>query len=271
MAVGRGTGAAPAGIREQASHPRRVLIRGLRYAVRGREILKGIELDVQPGEIMAVMGVSGGGKTTLLKCVGGLVRPTSGEIFIGDTEIAHLSESALNQVRRRMGMVFQYAALFDSLTVYENVGFGLRYHGERDEAKIRAVVEEKLTAVGMEGTERLYPAELSGGMRKRVGLARALATNPDVLLYDEPTSGLDPVVATIIDELIVGVRNRLGVTSIVVSHHIPSIFKISDRVAMLNEGRLAAVGTVPEIRDSQDPVVRQFVEGRADGPIHVTG
>jgi phospholipid/cholesterol/gamma-HCH transport system ATP-binding protein len=270
-AMRRGAGAAPADTREQASHPCRVMIRDLRFTVRGREILKGIDLEVQPGEIMAVMGVSGGGKTTLLKCVGGLLRPTSGEVFIGDVEIAHLSESALNQVRRRIGMVFQYAALFDSLTVYENVSFGLRYHGVRDETKIRAVVEEKLTAVGMEGTERLYPAELSGGMRKRVGLARALATNPDVLLYDEPTSGLDPVVATIIDELIVGVRNRLGVTSIVVSHHIPSIFKISDRVAMLNEGRLAAVGTVPEIRDSQDPVVRQFVEGRADGPIHVTG
>jgi phospholipid/cholesterol/gamma-HCH transport system ATP-binding protein len=248
-----------------------VLVRDLRYAVRGREILTGVNLEVQPGELVSIMGVSGGGKTTLLKCIGGLVRPTAGEIFIGDTEIAHLSESELNRVRRRIGMVFQYAALFDSLNVYDNVSFGLRYHGERDEAKIRAVVAEKLAAVGMEGTERMMPAELSGGMRKRVGLARALATDPDLLLYDEPTSGLDPVVATVIDELIVQVRDQLGVTSIVVSHHIPSIFKISDRVAMLNDGRLVAVGTVPEIRDSQDPVVRQFVEGRAEGPIHVVG
>jgi phospholipid/cholesterol/gamma-HCH transport system ATP-binding protein len=254
-----------------AVHACEVRVHDLHYAIRGREILKGIDLEVRPGEIMSIMGVSGGGKTTLLKCIGGLLRPTSGEIYIGETEIAHLNETALNQVRLRLGMVFQYAALFDSLTVYENVAFGLRYHGERDDAKIRAVVEEKLGAVGMEGTERLYPAELSGGMRKRIGLARALATDPDLLLYDEPTSGLDPVVATVIDELIVDVRDRLGVTSIVVSHQISSIFKISDRVAMLNEGHLAAVGTVAEIRDSQDPVVRQFVEGRADGPIHVIG
>lgn len=257
--------------RARVAHGCFVAVRDLRYAVRGREILTGINLAVHPGEIVSIMGVSGGGKTTLLKCIGGLVRPASGEIFIGDTEIAHLSESELNRVRRRIGMVFQYAALFDSLNVYENVSFGLRYHGERDEAKIRAVVKEKLVAVGMEGTERMMPAELSGGMRKRVGLARALATDPDLLLYDEPTSGLDPVVATVIDELIVQVRDRLGVTSIVVSHHIPSIFKISDRVAMLNDGRLVAVGTVPEIHDSQDPVVRQFVEGRAEGPIQVTG
>jgi phospholipid/cholesterol/gamma-HCH transport system ATP-binding protein len=261
----------PSPVATPTAHACEVRVLDLHYAVRGREILKGIDLQVEPGEIISIMGVSGGGKTTLLKCIGGLIRPTSGQIFIGEAEIAHLNESALNGVRRRLGMVFQYAALFDSLTVFENVGFGLRYQGERDEEKIRAVVEEKLAAVGMEGTERLYPAELSGGMRKRVGLARALATDPDLLLYDEPTSGLDPVVATIIDELIVSVRDRLGVTSIVVSHHIPSIFKISDRVAMLNEGRLAAVGTVAEIRDSQDPVVRQFVEGRAEGPIHVMG
>lgn len=249
----------------------RVQVRGLKYAVGGREILAGIDLEVQPGEILAIMGLSGSGKSTLLKCITGLLRPTEGEVWIGDVEIAHLSEAALNRVRRRMGMVFQYAALFDSLTVYENVAFGLRHHGERDEAKIQAVVAEMLEAVQMVGTEHLFPAELSGGMRKRVGLARALATRPDLLLYDEPTSGLDPVVATIIDQLIVGVRDRMGVTSMIVSHHIPSIFAIADRVGMLLDGRLIALGSVAEIRDSDDPRVRQFVEGRAEGPIQVAG
>ena len=216
------------------------------------------------------MGLSGGGKTTFLKCCAGLIRPAGGEIYIGDTEIVRLGESQLNTVRRRIGMVFQYAALFDSMNVYENVAFGLRHHSDLTEAEIRRVVEEKLEAVGMPGTERLMPAELSGGMRKRIGLARALATNPEVLFYDEPTSGLDPVVATLIDELIVHVRDTLGVTSIIVSHTIPSILRISDRIAMLYGGRFIAVGSPDEIRHTADPVVRQFIEGRSDGPIQVT-
>ena len=247
-----------------------VSVRGLRYEIAGRTILDGVGLEIAPKEIMAVMGMSGGGKTTFLKCCAGLSRPAAGEIYIGDTEIVHLGESQLNTVRQRIGMVFQYAALFDSLNVYENVAFGLRYHSDLTEAEIRRVVEEKLEAVGMPGTERLLPAELSGGMRKRIGLARALATNPEVLFYDEPTSGLDPVVATLIDELIVQARDALGVTSVVVSHTIPSIFRISDRIAMLYGGHFIAVGSPEEIRQSNDPVVRQFIEGRSDGPIHVT-
>jgi phospholipid/cholesterol/gamma-HCH transport system ATP-binding protein len=247
-----------------------VTVRGLRYEIAGRTILDGVDLAIHDREVMAVMGLSGGGKTTFLKCCAGLVRPTGGEIFIGDTEIARLGESQLNSVRRRIGMVFQYAALFDSMNVYENVAFGLRHHSDLTEAEIRRVVEEKLEAVGMVGSERLMPAELSGGMRKRVGMARALATNPEVLFYDEPTSGLDPVVATLIDELIVHVRDTLGVTSVVVSHTISSIFRISDRIAMLYGGRFLAVGTPDEIRQNNDPVVRQFIEGRSEGPIHVT-
>jgi phospholipid/cholesterol/gamma-HCH transport system ATP-binding protein len=247
-----------------------VTVRNLRYDIGGRTILKGVSLGIEPREIMAVMGMSGGGKTTFLKCCAGLARPTAGEIYIGDTEIVRLSESQLNSVRRRIGMVFQYAALFDSMTVYENVAFGLRHNSDLSEAEIRKVVEEKLDAVGMPGTERLMPAELSGGMRKRIGLARALAVNPEVLFYDEPTSGLDPVVATLIDELIVRVRDTLGVTSVVVSHTIPSIFRIADRIAMLYEGQFEAVGTPEEIRNCDDPVVRQFIEGRSEGPIQVT-
>ncbi len=247
-----------------------VSVRDLRYDIGGRTILNDVSLEVAPREIMAVMGMSGGGKTTFLKCCAGLTRPTSGQIFIGDTEIVHLSEGQLNTVRRRIGMVFQYAALFDSMSVYENVAFGLRHNSDLSEAEIRKVVAEKLDAVGMAGTERLLPAEMSGGMRKRIGLARALATNPEVLFYDEPTSGLDPVVASLIDELIMQVRDSLGVTSIVVSHTIPSIFRIADRIAMLYNGRFELVGTPAEIRGDSSPIVRQFIEGRSDGPIHVT-
>jgi phospholipid/cholesterol/gamma-HCH transport system ATP-binding protein len=242
----------------------------MRYEIAGRTILHDVDLAIESREVMSVMGLSGGGKTTFLKCCAGLIRPSGGEIFIGDTDIVRLGESQLNSVRRRMGMVFQYAALFDSMNVFENVAFGLRHHSDLTEAEIRRVVEEKLEAVGMPGSERLMPAELSGGMRKRIGLARALAMNPEVLFYDEPTSGLDPVVATLIDELIVHVRDTLGVTSIVVSHTIPSIFRISDRIAMLYGGRFIAVGSPEEIRQSADPVVRQFIEGRSEGPIHVT-
>jgi phospholipid/cholesterol/gamma-HCH transport system ATP-binding protein len=247
-----------------------VRVHELQFAVPGRMILDHLSLDIGAGEIMAVMGMSGGGKTTFLKCCAGLTRPTAGEIYIGETEIAGLSESQLNTVRRRLGMVFQYAALFDSMNVYENVAFGLRHHSDLSEAEIRQVVAEKMEAVGMGGTERLFPAELSGGMRKRIGMARALAVNPEVLLYDEPTSGLDPVVATLIDELIVHVRDTLGVTSVVVSHTIPSIFRIADRIAMLYDGRFEAVGTPEEMRNSSNEVVRQFIEGRSDGPIQVT-
>jgi len=247
-----------------------VRVRDLRYEISGRVILNGVSLEIAPGEIMAVMGLSGGGKTTFLKCCAGLIRPVAGEIYIGETEIVRLGESQLNTVRRRIGMVFQYAALFDSMNVYENVAFGLRHHSDLTEAEIRQVVAERLEAVGMSGTERLMPAELSGGMRKRIGLARALATNPEVLLYDEPTSGLDPVVGSLIDELIVRVRDTLGVTSVVVSHHIPSIFRTADRIAMLYGGRFETVGTPDEIRRSESPVVRQFIEGRSEGPIQVT-
>jgi phospholipid/cholesterol/gamma-HCH transport system ATP-binding protein len=245
-------------------------VRNLRFEIAGRAILDGVSLEIAPREIMAVMGISGGGKTTFLKCCAGLLRPTSGEIYIGETEIAQLGESQLNSVRRRIGMVFQYAALFDSMSVYDNVAFGLRQNSHLSEPEIRKVVEEKLEAVGMLHTGRLMPAELSGGMRKRIGMARALATNPEVLFYDEPTSGLDPVVASLIDGLIVRVRDTLGVTSVVVSHTIASIFRISDRVAMLYDGRFEAVGTPDEIRQCTDPVVRQFIEGRSDGPIQVT-
>jgi phospholipid/cholesterol/gamma-HCH transport system ATP-binding protein len=248
-----------------------VSVRGLHHELGGRPILRRVDLEVEPGEVVAVMGISGSGKTTLLKCLGGLLRPGGGEIWIGEQEITRLNEGELNAQRRKMGMVFQYAALFDSLTVFENVAFGLKYNGKYSERELRDAAREQLAAVGLEETEDLYPAQLSGGMRKRVGLARALATDPEVVFYDEPTSGLDPVVARVIDDLIVRVRDRLGVTSVIVSHDVQSVLRSTDRVALLHGGEIVEYAPPEEIRRSKNPVVRQFVEGRADGPIQIVG
>jgi phospholipid/cholesterol/gamma-HCH transport system ATP-binding protein len=246
-----------------------IKVRDLQYEVSHKQVLKGVNLHVGRGEILSVMGMSGCGKTTLLHCIGGLVRPESGEIWIGDSQITGMREEELNQVREHMGMVFQYAALFDSLSVFENVAFGLRRRRRMPIEDIRKIVAEKLALVGLPGTEQLMPSQLSGGMAKRVGLARAIALTPEILLYDEPTSGLDPVIASVIDELIMEMRDKLGVTSIVVSHSITSIFRISDRIAMLHEGRVLAFGTPDEIKACGDPVVQQFVKGSSHGPIDV--
>lgn len=244
-------------------------IENIHYRISGKDILNGISFTVKRGEILSVMGMSGCGKTTLLHCIGGLSAPTSGQIMIEGEPIVGLREQELNRVREKMGMVFQYAALFDSLTVFENVAFGLRRRRRLKESEIRNIVAEKLAAAAVPGTERLYPAELSGGMAKRVGLARALALEPRILLYDEPTSGLDPVVASVIDEQIMRTRDNLGVTSVVVSHNVPSVMRMSDHVAVLHEGQLKALGTPDEIRSTSDPLVRQFIEGRTTGPIEV--
>jgi len=249
--------------------PAWIEVKNLRYEIPGKQILKGVTLGVAPGEILCVMGMSGSGKTTVLHCIGGLTGATSGEIRIGDAQIVGMRETELNQVRERMGMVFQYAALFDSLTVFENVAFGLRRRRRMAGDEIKKVVAEKLALVGLPGTETMYPSQLSGGMAKRVGLARAIAMSPEILLYDEPTSGLDPVVASVVDELIMQMRDKLGVTSIVVSHNITSIFRISDKIAMIHEGRVLATGTPQQIQASDNPIVRQFIEGRSQGPIEV--
>ena len=249
--------------------PAWIEVRDLRYEVGGKQVLKGVTLGVPPGEILCVMGMSGCGKTTLLHCIGGLTAPTSGVIRIGGDQIVGMRETELNHVRERMGMVFQYAALFDSLNVFENVAFGLRRRRRLPFDEIKRLVAEKLSLVGMPGTEKLFPSQLSGGMAKRVGLARAIALSPEILLYDEPTSGLDPVVASVVDELIMQMRDKLGVTSIVVSHNVTSIFRISDKVAMLHEGQVLATGTPAQVQASDNPIVRQFIEGRSHGPIEV--
>jgi len=244
-------------------------VRSLVYRIGEKEILKDVSLAVDRGEILSVMGMSGCGKTTLLHCVGALARPSGGEIYINGIQIIGMDERGLNAVREQMGMVFQYAALFDSLTVFDNVAFGLRRRKRLPEADVRRIVQEKLALAAVGGTERLYPSELSGGMAKRVGLARALALEPNILLYDEPTSGLDPVIASVIDELIMSMRDRLGVTSIVVSHNIESVFRISDKVAMMHEGRVLAMGTPDQIRACDNPIVQQFIQGKSQGPIEV--
>lgn len=244
-------------------------VRDLSYRIGSKTILQDVDLSVDRGQILSVMGMSGSGKTTLLHCIGALTRPTGGEIFINGVQIVGLAERQLNTVREQMGMVFQYAALFDSLTVFENVAFGLRRRQRLPERDVRRIVPEKLAIAAVGGTEQLYPSELSGGMAKRVGLARALAMEPNILLYDEPTSGLDPVIASVIDELIMSMRDRLGVTSIVVSHNIESVFRISDKIAMIHEGQVLAVGTPQEIKSCTNPVVQQFIQGKSHGPIEV--
>jgi len=236
-----------------------VEVRGVDYEVPGRRILHGIDMEVSRGEIVAVMGMSGSGKTTLLKCIAALAKPSRGELRIDGEDIVPLSESALDRVRLRVGLVFQYAALFDSLTVEENVAFGLVHHRRAPKHEIRRLVAERLNEVGMAGSEGLYPSELSGGMQKRVGLARALALEPSLILYDEPTSGLDPVIGRTIDDLILRTRDRTGVTSIVVSHDILSIFRIADRIVMLDEGRIIASGTPDQMRQSPLEKVQEFV------------
>jgi len=242
-------------------------IRGLCKRFGRKVVLDGLDLTVARGENMVVIGGSGTGKSVLLKCVIGLLRPDEGEIRIDGEDITRMDGEELARVRRRFGMLFQGAALFDSMDVGENVGFALRRLRKFPEERIREVVEEKLSLVGLREIQRLMPAELSGGMKKRVGLARAIASEPDILLYDEPTTGLDPIMADVINDLIVSLRERLGVTSITITHDMASAYKIADRMAMLYKGRIVDTGTPEEIRNTANPVVAQFVQGRARGPI----
>jgi phospholipid/cholesterol/gamma-HCH transport system ATP-binding protein len=234
--------------------------RQLVYAVDGKTILHGIDLCVDYGEVVGVMGASGSGKTTLLKCLCGLVKPTAGEVWVEGVNIAPLSERERMPLRLRLGIVFQYAALFDYLTVYQNVAFGLERHRRLSKAQIREIVRERLAWVGLEGIEDLYPSQLSGGMRKRVGLARALAIDPHIVLFDEPTSGLDPVNAYQIDRLITRLNRELGLTAVVVSHDVVSLMRTTHRIVMLEAGRIIADGTPDAIRTSDHPQVQAFLQ-----------
>lgn len=227
----------------------------------GKQILKDINLSVKQGEIMVIIGPSGSGKSTLLRLMIGLLKPTAGEVWIHDREITAMDEDHLNQIRLEMGMVFQYSALFDSMTVGENVAFGLRQHTTLTEQEIRQVVRRKLRMVGLSGQERAMPSELSGGMKKRVSLARAIAADPHIVLYDEPTSGLDPIMSATINRLILNTRRVIGATSVVVTHDMASAFYIADRIAMIYKGSIIAMGTLEEIKASTNPVVAKFIAG----------
>ncbi len=224
----------------------------------GKPALRHINLTIEDGETIAIIGGSGSGKSTLLRLLIGLIRPTSGEIWIGNDEISQLDERALDAVRLRMGMVFQYSALFDSMTVGDNVAFGLREHTNKSEAEIQQIVQEKLHLVGLDGVERMMPPELSGGMQKRVSLARAIAIEPEIILYDEPSSGLDPIMTEKIDELIIHTQRELHVTSVVVTHDMASACRIADRIAMVYAGELIAVAPVEEFKQIKDERVQAF-------------
>jgi phospholipid/cholesterol/gamma-HCH transport system ATP-binding protein len=232
-------------------------------------VLRGVNLEVRNGESMVVIGGSGVGKSVLIKCIIGLVRPDSGSIRVDGQAITSLNEKSLNEIRKKFGMLFQAGALFDSLSVWENVGFGLKQHTSLGNEEIKAIAVDKLRLVGLRHVEDLMPSELSGGMRKRVSLARAIAMEPEILLYDEPTTGLDPIMADVINDLIVQMRKKLEVTSIAITHDMVSAYKIADRIAMLYQGEIIEVGTPQQNRESGNAIVQQFIQGRAEGPIKV--
>jgi len=232
-----------------------------------KQVLRGVDLSVAPGESVVIIGRSGTGKSVLLKHVVGLILPDAGTVRVDGVDVPTLGVADLLELRKQMGMLFQGGALFDSLTIGENVGLPLREHTDIDESQVELVVHEKLHLVGLEGVDDMRPSSLSGGMKKRAALARALALNPKIMLYDEPTTGLDPITADLINRLIRRLQERLGITSIAVTHDMRSAYHIADRIAMLHEGRIHAVGTPAEIQATADPAVRQFIEGSAEGPL----
>jgi phospholipid/cholesterol/gamma-HCH transport system ATP-binding protein len=244
-----------------------IRLAGVRKSFGSKVVLDGLDLEVRLGETLAVIGQSGSGKSVLLKLLIGILAPDAGSIVVDGVEIAGLRGAARQAMTRKFGMLFQGAALFDSMTVGENVAFGLERYADLGRDEIRRVVADSLAKVGLHEIEHLLPHQLSGGMKKRVGLARAIAYRPEIILYDEPSTGIDPIRADAINELIVLLRTELRVTSLVITHDMVSAYKVADRIALLYQGRIVALGTPEEIRRSPDAVVQQFIHGRADGPI----
>ena len=246
----------------------KISVRGLKKSFGDKLVLDGIDLDVGVAESVVVIGGSGSGKTVLLKCVLGLMEPDAGSIKIDGTEVVGLSSSEREAVNRKFGMLFQSAALFDSLSVWENVAFGLTQSKQMPLQKAKEIAVQKLAAVGLgPGVAELSPAELSGGMRKRVGLARAIATEPEIIFFDEPTTGLDPIMSDVINDLIVKCVKDLGATALSITHDMASAHKIADRIAMIYQGKIVWQGPTAEIDRSNNPYVDQFIHGRAEGPI----
>ena len=237
-----------------------IRIRGLHKHFGKHHVLKGVDMDIEEGSTVVILGASGSGKSVLMKHMIGLLKPDGGQVEVDGADISRMSERALQDVRMKFGMVYQWAALFDSMTVYENVSFPLREHyRDMEEDEIRARVSEKLEVVGLLGTESRYPSELSGGMRKRVGLARGLIMDPKIVLYDEPTTGLDPISTLDVDNMILDARRAFNVTSVVISHDIASAFNVATKLAFLYDGNIVAEGTGPELRQSDHPFVDKFL------------
>ncbi|MFC1809795.1 ABC transporter ATP-binding protein [Candidatus Omnitrophota bacterium] len=230
-------------------------------------VLRGVNLKVNEGETLVIIGRSGCGKSLLLKHMIGIMKPDRGQLYVDGEDVCACSPEKLYKLRLQISMLFQGAALFDSLSVAENVGFALAEHTDKTNDKIEKIVNTKLELVGLAGIGRLKPAELSGGMKKRIGLARAICNDPKIILYDEPTTGLDPIMADIINDLIIDLNHKLRVTSIVVTHDMTSAYKVADRIAMLFEGKIIGIGTPDEIKETKDPIIAQFIEGNSEGPI----
>lgn len=231
------------------------------------KVLQGVDLTIERGETLVIIGQSGSGKSVLVKHLIGIIKPDRGKIFVDGVEIVNLKEDELHKIRRKIGMLFQGAALFDSMTVAQNVSFGLERYTDYQPGKIQEVVEESLAKVGLKGVENLMPHELSGGMKKRVGLARAIAYWPEIILYDEPSTGIDPIRADAIINLIDRMKKELKVTSVIITHDMTSSYKVADRIAMLYGGKIIEIGTPEEIKRSENQVVQQFIHGQAEGPI----
>jgi phospholipid/cholesterol/gamma-HCH transport system ATP-binding protein len=232
-----------------------------------REVLKGVNLEVRPSEVLCVLGTSGSGKSTILKIAIGALRPTEGRVYLDGDDITDVSERELNRVRSKFGVLFQGAALLNSMTVGENVALPIRQHTRLPPMAVDTMVKLKLEQVGLRDAENLLPAEISGGMQKRAGLARAIALDPKLVFYDEPSSGLDPVATSAIDDLIRGLRDKMGITSFVVTHALESVERIADRIVFLHEGRIIARGSMDELRALDDPIINQFLSGSIEGPL----
>jgi len=246
-----------------------IVLEELHKSFGSQVVLDRLNLEIPSGQITAIIGPSGEGKSVLLKHMIGLLRPDSGSVRVDGDDITRMGRGELNRVREKFGMLFQNAALFDSLTVFENVAFPLQEKTRLSESEIAERVRDALSHVGLAGVDAKYPDELSGGMKKRVGLARALLMDPRIILFDEPTTGLDPVICRAIHQMIQETHARFGYTAVVVSHEIPEIFDISDNVAVLYRGKIIEYGTAGEIQNSKDPVVRQFISGSLEGPIQL--
>ncbi len=247
-----------------------ISVKDLEKTFGGLKVLEDIDLDIYHGETFVIMGGSGSGKSTLLRIMTGGIKPDAGHVYFSGREISKLNDDEKESVKRRFGMSFQSAALLDSLTVEENISLPLREHTNLTPNVISIIAKMKLNLVGLQGFESYMPSMLSGGMRKRAGLARAIAMDPQIVFYDEPTAGLDPVMCAVIDKLILDLTKKLNLTSIVVTHNMESVFRVADRVAMLYQGKLLEVGTKQQIKNSKNEIVQQFIKGKIEGPIQLS-